>query len=323
MKAFVTGGTGFIGSNLIEFLLKKGFQITALIRNLNDLKWLKGLEVNFLEGDLFSIPSLPSDIKYVFHLAGLTKTFKSAKYYTVNHLGTASLFQSLISQNIYPDKFIYLSSLAAAGPSLEGKSVTENDTPHPITPYGRSKLKGEEEALKNKDIFPVVILRAGAVFGPRDRDFLRYFKFARKGILPTLRSSERLLSLCYVKDFVSACYLCTQKELDSGEIINIADPQPYHWDEMGKAAGKALGKKLREIAVPLPIMYLYALIAELAGKITRKPSIFNRDKFKEGKQPGWVADVRKAEKKLTFRTQYSLEDAIKETIQWYIKNHWL
>jgi len=323
MKAFITGGTGFIGSHLIDYLLKKGFHILALVRNLNNLKWLEGKNITFIEGDFFTIPPLSKDINYVFHLGGLTKASKSADYYTVNYQGTASLFQSLISQKIFPERIIYLSSLGAAGPSSNGGAVKESDPPHPVTPYGKSKLLGETEVLKHKKQFSVAILRAGAVYGPRDRDFLNYFVFIKKGILPSLRSSQRLLSLCYAKDLVRALYLSTQKELDSGEIINIADPNPYHYDEIGEAAGRAFGKKLKKISLPLPVFYVSAFISELTGVLTKNPSIFNRQKFKEMKQAGWIADVRKAEKKLSFQTQYSLEEAINETIQWYLEEGWL
>ena len=118
MKALLTGGTGFIGSHLAELLLDKSAEIFALVRDPHNLKWLKGLNIHLLEGDLLSIPSLPSDIDYVFHVAGLTNSSDVADYYTVNQQGTASLFKSLHDQKILPKKIICLSSLAAAGPSL-------------------------------------------------------------------------------------------------------------------------------------------------------------------------------------------------------------
>jgi dihydroflavonol-4-reductase len=323
MKAFITGGTGFIGSHLIEFLLDKGIEIYALIRDPNNLKWLRGLHINLLEGDLFSIPPIPADIDIIFHIAGFTKASKSADYYTVNQQGTASLFQSLQSQKVLPKKVIYLSSIAAAGPSFEKKPVNEDDPAHPTTPYGKSKLMGELEALNFKNVYRVVIVRIGAVFGPRDRDFLHYLNFIKKGILPSLSSQQRLLSLCYIKDLIHALDLCSQKELESGEIINIADPRPYSWDEFGKAAGRAMGKTLKRVRIPGFVLYAGALISEIRGRVSRKPSIFDRDKYREMKETAWIADVRKAAEKLSFSPQYSLQEAIQETIDWYLKHNWL
>ncbi|TEU04508.1 MAG: NAD(P)-dependent oxidoreductase [Candidatus Aminicenantes bacterium] len=323
MKALVTGGTGFIGSHLIELLLKKNVEVVALVRNLNNLKWIKGLDIHLLKGDLFSLPSLPKDIDYVFHAAGLTKATKKVDYYTVNHQGTASFFEALRSQNVSPQRIIHLSTLAAVGPSSGGKPVQETTPPQPITPYGESKLLGETEALKFKKIFPVVILRIGAIFGPRDTDFLQYFKWIKRGVLPSLASSPRRVSLCYVKDLSEALYLCSQKVLGSGEIFNIANPEPYSWDEVGKAAGQAMEKELRRVKVPLPFLYLAALLSEIGNKISRSPNIFDLNKFKDMKQTDWIADTGKAREKLSFRTQYTLQEAVKETIDWYLENNWL
>lgn len=323
MKALLTGGTGFIGSHLAELLSDKSAEIFALVRDPHNLKWLKGLNIHLLEGDLLSIPSLPSDIDYVFHVAGLTNSSDVADYYTVNQQGTASLFKSLHDQKILPKKIICLSSLAAVGPSFDGTPVQESDVPHPITPYGKSKLRGEAEALKFKEVYPVVILRAPAVFGPRDKDFLQYFKWIKRGALPAIGSKQRYMSLCYVKDLIRALYLCSQEELESGEIFNIGNQNPCSYDEFGELVGQAMGKKLKKVKIPIPIGYLVALIADIAGRINKKPSILNLGKFKQMRQRGWIADMKKAKEKLSFQPQYSLQDAIQETLNWYHKHNWL
>jgi len=95
MKVFITGSTGFVGSHLIDYYLaKKDVEIFALVRDRNNLKWLKGYDINALEGNLFTIPSLPSDIDLVFHIAGLTLATNLADYYTVNQMGTAVFFRA-------------------------------------------------------------------------------------------------------------------------------------------------------------------------------------------------------------------------------------
>jgi len=322
MKVLVTGGTGFIGSHLVEYLLAKGMDIYALVRDLDNLKYLKGLNVNFLKGDLFSIPPLPSDIRCVFHLAGMTKALKLATYYTVNEQGTASLFENLRQQRIFP-KVVYLSSLAAAGPSEGSQARKETDPPHPVSPYGESKLRGEKEAFKNKHEFPVVILRLGAVFGPRDIDFLSYFRFIKSGILPSFGFRPKWLSICYVKDVVRALYLAAEKEIKSGEIINIGDPHPYCYDEIGELAGEVMGRKPRNIIFPMPVVYLIALATDLVCLFTGKTNILSRHKYKELKQSGWVADVSKAKEMLGFEIQYSLKEAAEETFSWYREHRWL
>lgn len=322
MKAFITGGTGFIGSHLVDFLALKGFEVFVLVRDLRKVKFTLRPNIHLLKGDLFSIPPLPSDLEYLFHLAGLTKALKKEDYYTVNQLGTASLFQKVTSQKIRP-KIILLSSLAACGPSLNGRGIRETEPPRPVNPYGVSKLKSEEEALKYKDFFSLAIVRVGPVFGPGDKDFLPYFKWIKKGILPVFDSSEMLLSFCYVKDLVRALFLCSQLSILSGEIFHIADPRPYRWDEFGEKAGQVMGKPLKKIRIPYPFVYLAALLSELNSKLSQNPSNITRAKLVEMKHKYWIADTHKAREKLSFQTEYSLEEALKETIDWYAHNGWL
>ncbi len=323
-KILVTGGTGFIGSHIIDYFSSNGrVEIYALVRDINNLKWLKDINVQFLEGDLLSLPSLPPDVDYVFHIAGCTKAHKLADYTKTNKEGTANLIQSLYSQKIALKKFIYLSSLGVSGPSFNGKPVNECDPPCPLTPYGKSKLQGEIEALKFKNEFPIIILRPGGVYGPRDKDFLHYFKLIKKGILPAFDSNQRLVCLCYVKDLVRAFELCVRKEIESGSIFHIADPKPYSWDEFGQAAARVLRSKLKKVIIPRPAAYLVALVSEVMSKINKSLSIIDRNKLIELKQTSWIADVGEAADELSFYPQYLLQEAIQETIDWYLEQGWL
>ncbi|MFW6124018.1 MAG: NAD-dependent epimerase/dehydratase family protein [Acidobacteriota bacterium] len=324
MKIFITGGTGFIGSHFIDFLLKfKNIHIYALTRNLNKPKWLKGRNITFIEGNLFSLPPLPSDLDYFFHIAGLSKTLKSENYYTVNQEGTASLFQKLSFNNANLKKAVYLSSLAAVGPCSQGQIVIENQKPSCVTDYGKSKRLGEIEALQYKNQFPVVIIRVGPVFGPRDKDFLPYFKLINKGLLPSLDSKAGLMSLCYVKDLARALYLCIEKEVKSGEIFHIADPKPVSWDEFGMIIAKALEKKTLKIKPPYLLLRFLTGLSELGARISKNPTILNQDKLIEMDQEGWTTDTSKAKKELGFETKYSLDQAVKETVHWYKEKNWL
>jgi len=324
MKIFITGGTGFIGSHVVDFLLKfKNIHIYALTRNLKKPKWLQGRNISLLEGNLFSLPPLPSDLDYIIHIAGLSKALKSENYYTVNQKGTASLFHKLNLGKANPKKVVCLSSLAAAGPCSNGQMVAENRETFCVTPYGKSKRLGEREALLYKDQFPVVIVRVGPVFGPRDRDFLPYFKLINKGLLPSLDSKAGLMSLCYVKDLARALYLCMKKEVKSGEIYHIADPKPYSWDEFGMTIARTLGKKTLKINPPYWFIHLLTGLSELGARISKKPTILNQDKLKEMNQEGWITDTSKAKKELGFETEYTLDQAVNETVQWYKEQNWL
>jgi dihydroflavonol-4-reductase len=320
MKVFVTGGTGFIGSHLVDLLQARGdVQISALVRDPRRLKGLAGKKgIEILEGDLFSLPPLPSPLDVVFHLAGLTKSVRPDDYYTVNQKGTASLLRSLEAQGLRP-RVVHLSTIAAAGPSSPGGAVREEDPPRPVSPYGESKLLGEREALAFAGRMPVTIIRVGPVFGPGDEDFLVYFKYVRRGFLPLFGRGRKLVSLCYVLDLVRAMDACSRSDAAAGQVFNIADDTPRTWQEFGKIAGSILGTKPVPVCVPAWIAGLAASAVEASSRIAGKPAPFNRSKCRDMRQPGWVADVAKARKVLGFRTEYSLEDALRETITSYVR----
>ncbi|MDP2914576.1 MAG: NAD(P)-dependent oxidoreductase [Candidatus Aminicenantes bacterium] len=322
MNVLATGGTGFIGSHLIERLLELRAEVFALVRDPGRASFAKEASVHLLKGDLFDIPALPSNLDCVYHLAGLTKSLKAADYYTVNQRGTASLFDALTRQRQFP-KVVVLSSISAGGPSDGSSGRRESDPPAPVTAYGKSKLRGEEEALARRDRFPVTILRVGAVYGPRDTDFLNFFKFLKRGLMPVIGIDPRLVSLCYVKDIVRALELAGGALLDSGEILNISDPVPHTMEDIGRAAARALGKRVKKIVVPKSIALGASFIQELLSAVTGKPHIVNRDKVQEYLQAGWVADVENARLKLSFVTGFSLDEGIRETIRWYQDAGWL
>ncbi len=322
MRVFLTGATGFIGNHLVNLLLARGMEIYSLVRNPAKASWADRKGVHLLTGDIFRIPALPSGVDIVYHLAGKTKAHHASDYYTVNKDGTASLFRALEAAGVRPRRVVHLSSLAAAGPSHSDSGVRESDPPRPVTPYGRSKLQAEEIALHYKNRFPVVIVRACAIYGPGDTDWLDFFRWVNRGILPRVQA-RKLVSICYVKDLVEALELCGTKDLASGEIINIADPRPYTWEELGIAAGRALGKRLRRITLPMAFFYLAAALSEMQSRVRGKPGIFSRDKYIDLKQPGWVANVDKARQLLSFETRFDLDTGLQETMAWYREKNFL
>jgi nucleoside-diphosphate-sugar epimerase len=322
MKILITGATGFIGSHLIEALSASDDEVYALVRDPGRLAPPSGRPVWALTGDLLSIPDLPAGLDVVYHLAGLTKALKKKDYYTVNRKGTASLLDALERQGLRP-KVVVLSSVAAGGPSEWDRGRAEDDPVRPVTPYGESKRGGEEEALARKERFPIVILRAAAVYGPRDTDFFNLFRYIQRGIVLSVGFKRRLFSLCFVKDLVRALRLAAITPLPSGEILNIADPEPYTLDQFGRAAATALGVDAKKIVVPFGLVFAGVLASEFLSTLVRKPSPINRSKYRDYRQPGWVADVAKARARLGFESETLLEAGMRETAAWYLDNGWL
>src|SRR5690242_9750279 len=123
MKALVTGASGFIGSTLIEELGTLGFEVYALMRKSSSAANLDGMRMTRVEGDLSDEASLRAairsvpDLDYVFHLAGATTGPNREFYFEHNANGTRRLAQAVADERPGLQRFVYVSSLAAAGPS--------------------------------------------------------------------------------------------------------------------------------------------------------------------------------------------------------------
>jgi nucleoside-diphosphate-sugar epimerase len=323
MRVLVTGGTGFLGSHLVESLVDDpGTEVYALVRNPSKPRWLEGIGgVRLLAGDLCSVPSLPAGLTCVYHLAGLTKTHRTNAYYTVNRDGTANLLRALEAQAEKP-RFVHLSSLAAVGPARDRQGVREDDPPRPVSPYGESKLQAEAAVLGYKDRYSVAILRAAAIYGPRDEDFLQFLRWIRRGVKPVI--GRQVLSLIYVRDAVRACRLAAAAGRPSGEVFNIADPCPYGWDDISRVASRLLRKRTVPVVLPVWTAYLAALASAGLGRLRGGgDSVFNLSKVKQMKQNAWTADVTRARRDLGFETAFSLEQGLGESIAWYLWKGWL
>jgi nucleoside-diphosphate-sugar epimerase len=320
MKALVTGATGFIGSHLCEELARRGYQVTCLVREKSDLKWIEHIDLRLITGDCKSIDSLFSavtDNDYVFHLAGLTKACSRDDFFCANTEGTENLIKAVAEKNPEIKRFVYLSSLAAAGPSNNGSPLGEDTEPRPVSSYGRSKLDGEKAVLKYKDTIPVTILRPSAVYGPRDKDFFLFFKMLKKGVFPYW--GKCYYSLLYVDDLIEGIILAAENKRAEGELYFLADSKFYTSEEIAHAISSALGTSAIRLRVPRFIMPFFAYI----GEWIKRPGIINRDKMNELSHSHWICDVQKAREELGFIPKVGIKEGMKWTADWYRIHRWL
>ncbi|MFQ5846174.1 MAG: NAD-dependent epimerase/dehydratase family protein [Candidatus Methylomirabilales bacterium] len=323
MKALVTGATGFIGSHLVEYLLQRGDDVTCLARSRSRLRWLKGLQVRVVEGDCTD-PALGGrlveDFDWVFHLAGLTKTLERNEYYRVNGKGTANL-GTILAQKRRPPRLVYLSSLAAAGPSTDGHPLRESDPPQPVSHYGRSKLEGENGLTRLGAGIPWTIVRAPVIYGPRDRDLLVFFQLAKRRVAFRL-GRRQAFSLCYVEDLVRGLHLAAERG-GTGEIYYLAEASPRSWDEISEAIGAAVGVRPMTVPLPRPLLAGAAWVSEGMARLTGIRPLLNRDKAREMQQQYWICNPGKAARDLGFATSIPLRTGTARVAKWYERHGWL
>ena len=176
MKIIVTGGAGFIGKHLVEFLITKGINVTIFDNFSNSKKnsiiYLKNQGVKIIEGDITKIQEIVNAVKdqdMVIHLAAKISVEESIEnpsetFYT-NVDGTKNVFIACKKNHI--KKMIVSSSAAVYGESLPNIKLTEKSETHPISPYGESKIMMEYEIKKLVEKYNVncIILRFFNIFG--------------------------------------------------------------------------------------------------------------------------------------------------------------
>jgi nucleoside-diphosphate-sugar epimerase len=319
MKALVTGATGFIGSHLCEELIKRGYSVSCLVRDTSNLEWIENLDLIFVKGDCTDRASLLAalhDFDYVVHLAGLTKSCSDDAYFTTNTTGTKNLIEAVAEKNPDLKRFVYISSLAAVGPSKNGTPLNEQAHPAPVSNYGKSKLEAERAVLKYKYIIPITILRPAAVYGPRDKDFLVLFKMVKKGIFPDWGKSH--YSFLYIDDLVQGIILCAENKKAEGQTYFLSENTFHSNEEVMKVISSALNTKARRLRIPKFVIPFCSFIGEKT-----KSEIINKDKLKEFTHSNWTCDSRKAKDEIGFFPKVTIKNGMNRTADWYRINKWL
>lgn len=313
-KILVTGGLGFIGTNLIQRLLKTtDYSIVVLDKFTYaarpDSIFLNGKikkRLTLIKGDVAnkkSVREAMKDISVVIHLAASTHTVSSfkdpANFIKANVIGTSQLLDAASKNSI--DKFIYISSSEVYGDRKKGKTMNEDHPLVPVSPYAVTKLAADRLAysyfLTKK--LPIVILRPFNTYGPyqHTEKMIPLFitRLLKNMPIHLHNGGKQTRDWVFVEDHVSAIESVINTKIDKikGEIFNI---------------GTGESASTREVAELI-----------LAALKKNKDLLF----VEKSSQPGTMGNVgisRKAQKVLKWKSKVSLEEGIKKTVEWYKKN---
>ena len=323
--ALVTGASGFVGSHIVDELLRRGARVRCLLRRTSSRRWLDGKPVETVEGDVCRRDGLDEAVAgadWVVHAAGLTSARSAAEFHRANAWGTENLLDAAARAHPKPRRFLYISSQAAAGPSLDGTPVTEDMPPRPVSAYGSSKLVGETMAMRAADRLPVTAIRPPTVYGPRETSLLKYFRAVQHHLRPYL-GGARAFSVVFAEDHARAVWEVLNQDAAVGQIFFVGGPDVTTYEEMGGLIQRAMGTWAVRLPIPPFLLQAGALAGELAGAVTRRAPFFSREKFREITAGAWIVSSRKIREQLGWAPQMPLEHGVRATAAWYREAGWI
>ena len=318
----VTGGTGFVGSHVVDELLAVGHRVRCSVRKTSRTRWLEGKNVERVEVDLTDgdLTSAVADVDAVAHCAGLTRGSKR-ELWSVNHEATRRLMVACLGSSSRP-RFVFCSSQAAAGPSAPERPREEDDAPAPTSEYGRSKLAAERELLQQSDGLSVVVLRPVAVYGPRDEDTLPFFKIAARGLMVVPGMRPRFLQMVHARDVASAVRLALESPRASGRTYFVGHPERLTWSRIAEAMGGALGRRPLQLRLPSAVFRALGTAAELLGS-GRRAGQLDRRRARDMSERDWSCRVDRVREELGWSPEFDVEEGLRNTAEWYRETGWM
>jgi nucleoside-diphosphate-sugar epimerase len=318
----ITGGTGFVGSHLVDTLCAAGIEPRVLVRDPDAPRWIAGAPVGWVVGTLADMQALRRLVEgagTVIHLAGVLRAGRESDFDTGNRLGTANVVTAM-REVARSARLTYVSSLAGAGPSPTPEGIGPEAEPAPISWYGRSKLGGESEARSWTDGAGWVILRPPAVYGPRDTDVFEFFRMANRGLV-ALPGGERWLTVAWVGDVVLSILAASAATACS--LFHIGEPEPMRLDELVTTLCNAGGVRARVVRVPPALVSGAGAIGSALHKLGWRRLALTSDKSRELLARHWTARTADSLETLGIKVSKPFHEGAAEAWDWYRNQGWL
>ncbi len=301
----LTGGSGFLGTAILQQLLEAGIHVKAL-QHYTKLPEHKNLTI--ITGNLSNLGALKQlvkDTQCVIHCGGAVSAKNVKDFFKINTEGTANLVRVSEEENI--TRFLYISSMAAREPK--------------ISPYAESKRAGEE-VIQSSSLQGWDIIRPPAIYGPGDKQVLPLLSLLqyRIGVLPGGRQAK--FSTIYVRDLANAicCWLYSRQT--KGKLYEIDDGSKngYTWQNLLDNAAETMNIKPYYIVPPLFLMKAAGYTLKIVSAITGKTLFLTLEKLRELSHPDWVrCDKGLIEEDINWVARTDFKTGIKKTIDWYQK----
>jgi nucleoside-diphosphate-sugar epimerase len=313
----ITGATGFLGYHLALAFQQSGWQVRAVVRP-GSVKPLPegvvpvqaplaraGLEPAFAGADL------------VVHAAAAIRAPSEVAFTAANVDGTRAVVEAV---NATGARLLHISSVAAVGPASATSPAREDDGPHPINGYGRSKLAAEA-VVHQAARTAWTIVRPSAVYGPRDRGFLPLFRMARRGLFLYAAPPSTAFTFVYVDDLVGALLCAASDDRAIGRTFFVGHPDAVTTETLLRTIAAAEGKSYRPRVLAPVVLDAAAAVGELAWRLGRQP-VVDRGRLAELRSGGFVCSVDRIREALGFVAPTSIGEGVERTTRWYREAGW-
>lgn len=321
-RAFVTGGSGFIGGHLLEALVARGFEVRALVHR-SPLRPL--VKVETWQGDICDKELLRQALRgtdFLFHFASAlgSSAISRDEFRRINALGTESVLEAALAAGV--GRVVHCSSAGVFGAVRKEDTASESLPPKPITVYDKTKLEGEEVALRfAREGLDVVVIRPGWAYGPDDRRTFKLIRAVCSGRFIMASRGNGFQTPVYIDDLVEGALLAGEKG-QKGQVYNLAGREILTTRVMIEEIAAACGRKLSRLWLPALPARLAAFLLEKAFAPLRREPPFNRSKlsFFIHSKP---LSIDKARLALGYAPEFDFRTGITRTVSWYRSRGWL
>lgn len=333
-RLLVVGAGGFIGGFIAARGLELGMDVTVAIRQSTSRRYLSDPRLHFLTldyddstamknaiADFISTEGNPTAWDYIIYNLGATKAVNYLDFKRVNYDYLRSFTESLRELRLYPQRFLYMSSLSAIGPGdeINYTPLTGDMPPQPNTRYGRSKIMAEQ-FIEHFSGLPWTIFRPTGVYGPHEKDYLMMIQSIDRHFDFSVGFRPQMLTFIYVDDLVDAMFAALSSPGTIHKKYIIAEDRAYTQKEFREIVARELGDKW-VIPVKLPLWAVRAASAVIGkiGKWRMKPTTLNPDKYLIMAQRNWNADITPARNDFGFTPRVDLSEGIRRTVKAYLQ----
>ncbi len=318
----VTGGTGFVGSHLVDTLCAAGITPRVLVRDPGSPRWIGGNPVEWVPGsleDAAALKRLVCGAATVFHLAGVVRASGEVDFDRGNRGGTASLVGAV--REAAPEaRLVHVSSLAAVGPSPQPAGVGPEAEPSPISAYGRSKLAAEAAVRGLSETAWWTIVRPPAIYGPRDTDIFEFFRMAGRGLV-VLPAGERWVTVAWAGDVVRAVIAAAAGV--PGKVFHLGEADPMLMETLISRLCGAGEVSCRVLHIPPFVVTAAGAFGSLLHRVGWRRLPLTRDKARELLARHWTARTADSMLGLGIDRLTGFAEGAARSWAWYRDQGWL